>query len=282
MTEEAQGGDEFSKEAAFKAAMARQTEIAMARQKARDAEEAVQQEMWFQEWRKENRMKKFFQIAAWVIIVGGIIGFIVGHQIYTKNKAKIKSDEQAREVSAEQARKETTRKAIVELSDKHNAVTDLEEALNKIGHPYFTMEVEEMLLRKDNRPVLFFLSIKDIKRKGDKYLVHFNDYSTVEDVILECSDEQVRKVRQQKSESEKCGNYAVIAVINRINKVDFVVRASPDVEWKHDDEQPYPVGRIEVDTTDEFMATGSCVDLLFVGDYSYYDLHPVNIEELSK
>ena len=69
-------------------------------------------------------MKKFFQIAAWVIVIGGII---VGWQVY---ESKIKSTKQARKETthkAIQARKETTHKAIIELADKYHAVVDWKE-----------------------------------------------------------------------------------------------------------------------------------------------------------
>jgi hypothetical protein len=212
-------------------------------------------------------MKKFFQIAAWVIVIGVII---VGWQVYTKNE----SNEQARKETTEQARKETTHKAIIELADKHNAVVDWKEPLIKkhIDSP-FTMEIEDALLRKDNRPVLFLATVSDIERKENKYLAHFcmadlelECLSTIV-VALDCSDEQVRKITQQQSESRDLENYAVIAVINKVKKVAFGIK--PVVT--NDGEEN--CGEIEIDTPNIFVATGRCVDLLFIGDYSDYDLY---------
>jgi hypothetical protein len=215
-------------------------------------------------------MKKFFQIAVWVIVIGGII---VWWQIYTKNiEQKGKYSEQKAK-SAELAKKESTHKAIIELADKYNAVVDWNKPLNKILNlmsPIFTVEVEDALLRNDNRPVLFLARVEDIKRKEDKYLVSFLmddsalEYWSTINVALDCSDEQVRKIMQQQYDRE-WENFAVIAEIQKVRKVEFNLKAEGDFE------EP----KIRVDTTDSvFIVSGKCLDLLFVGDYSYYELCP--------
>ena len=214
-------------------------------------------------------MKKFFQIAAWVIVIGVII---VGWQVRAKNESKIKSTEQAREESAKQAeqtRKETIHKAIIELANKHNAVVNWKEPLSKIESYVFTMEVEDALLRKDNRPVLFLATVLDVERKENKYLLHF----LVEDLeglsvikfVLDSSDEQVKKITQQQFEDRLSEKFAVIAEIQKVRRVVFNLKAEIDSEE--------PV--IRVVTTDSiFIVSGKCLDLLFVGDYSDYDLYP--------
>lgn len=195
-------------------------------------------------------MKKFFQIAAWVIVIGGII---VGWQEFTqysKQKAK----------SAERAKKEPTRKAILELATKHNAVVNWEEPLNKIEPPIFTMEVEDALLLKDSRPVLFLAGVHDVERKENNYLVRFNAedgaFSQHIEFALDCSDEQIRKITQQQHKHGYWEKYAVIAEIQKVRKVVF------NLEAKGGSEEP----EISVDTTEDvFIANGKCIDLLFVG-----------------
>jgi N-dimethylarginine dimethylaminohydrolase len=115
-------------------------------------------------------MKKFFQIAAWVFAIGGII---VGVQVYTKHKSNEQGRKETIRKAVIQTKKETSHKAIIELVDKYNAIIDWKKPLSKIESNVFTMEVEDALLRKDNRPVLFLASVEDIKRKEDKYLASF-------------------------------------------------------------------------------------------------------------
>jgi hypothetical protein len=80
--------------------------------------------------------------------------------------------------------------------------------------------------------------------------------------ILDCTDEQVKKITQQQIDSS-WEQYAVIAEIQKIRKVIFNLKAEGDSE------EP----EISVDTTDDvFIATGKCLDLLFVGDYYDYDI----------
>jgi hypothetical protein len=216
-------------------------------------------------------MKRVFQIAVWVIVIGGII---VGWQEckrYSERKAK----------SAERAKEESTRKAIIELADKYNAVADWKKPLSKIWSDVldvFTMEVEDALLRKDNRPVLFLAQVKDVERKEGAYTVRFwNEFGKMPQVefVLDCSDEQVRKITQQQR-SQYGSNYAVIAAINKVKKVAFEV--TPVIEGYGEETH----GKIEIDTSDAFVASGHCIDLLFVEYYSEYDLYPDNTDSSRK
>ena len=194
----------------------------------------------------------------WVIVIGGIIVWWA----YTKNSEK----------SVALAKKETTRKVIIELADKYNAVVDWKEPLiKKHIAPPFTMEIENALLLKDSRPVLFLAQVKDVERKENTYMVRFtNEFGRRPQIefVLDCTDEQAKKITQQQSESRDWENYIVIAVINKVKKVAFGV--TPVVV--SDDGEKY--GEIEIDTPDIFVATGRCIDLLFVEDYSDYDLYP--------
>jgi hypothetical protein len=207
-------------------------------------------------------MKKIFQIAAYVIVIGGILIWWLHIKNNTTEKAITK-----------QAKEESVHKVIIELADKYNAVVNWSEPLSKkeFLSPVFTIEVEDALLRKDNRPVLFIAKVKDVVRKENEYLVRFLAAGSLEtsslmfEFILDCSDEQVSKVIQQQIEYGDC--YAVIASINKLKKVAFEV--TPVVD--SDDEGNY--GAIEIDTPNTFVATGRCIDLLFVKDCEYYDFY---------
>jgi hypothetical protein len=204
-------------------------------------------------------MKDSFKIvAAWVVIIGGIVGWWV----FAKNdESKTKSTEPK---SMEQARKESIHKAIIELADSYNAVVNWREPLRIKP---FTIEVEGALLRKDNRPVLFLATVEDVERKENKYLVRFvTDNLDVLPVlamfefVLDCNDEQTKKITQQQIEFWE--RYAVVAEIQKVRKVIFGLKADNYTE------EP----EISIDTQDVFVATGKCLDLLFVGDYFDYSI----------
>lgn len=212
---------------------------------------------------KSRKMTKFFQIAVWVIVVSGIV-FWWRHTENNKSKAKV----------TEQAQKETIHKAVIELANKHNAVVDWKKPISKKSFmsPIFTMEIENVLLSKDNRPVLFLAKPKDIERKENAYVVRFtmvrftNDFGRSPQIefALDCSDEQAKKILQQRTEFKD--RYAIIAVINKVKKMAFEV--VPVIEGSGEDAH----STIEIDTPDTFVAIGCCIDLLFVEDYDVYDL----------
>jgi hypothetical protein len=207
-------------------------------------------------------MKKVYQIAALVIVIGGIFVWWL----------HIKNDTTEKAITI-QAKEESTRKAIIELADKYNAVVNWSEPLSKkpFLSPVFTIEVEDALLRKDNRPVLFLAKVGDVERKENKYLVRFfsagglEKSSSMFEFILDCSDEQVSKIIQQ--QIEYGDRYAVIAAINKVKKLAFEV--TPVIEGYGED----AYSSIEIDTPDTFVATGRCIDLLFVKDYDDYDFY---------
>jgi len=208
-------------------------------------------------------MRKFFQIAAWVVVIGGVGGwwFSIEHNAAKNEKAQETMDKDAQEEK---------QKAIAQLSNKYNAVSDWSEPLpKKLFMSIFTMEVEDVLLRKDNRPVLFFATVEDVERKENKYLVRFVAEDLLTELpkiefVLDCNDVQARIILQQRqSESGGWEKYAVVAVINKVKKVVFSVNpvVVTDVEENY--------GEIEIDTPNTFMAIGHCVDLLFVENHDY-------------
>jgi len=163
---------------------------------------------------------------------------------------------------AEVEKKIQIEQAISSMVAKYNAVTDWKKNFNNesvlLGKIY-TVQVEDALIRSDNRPILFFAFVEDVQRQGNKYYVHFwNWYELGPDIrfVLECNSKQAKKILEQKTDFFE--KYAVVALISTLQKPKFEVKAYPHSRGGAD---------IIVEPSDIFIAKGRCLDLLFVGDY---------------
>ena len=67
------------------------------------------------------------------------------------------------------------KQAVSDMVKKHNAITDWEKNLNT--YRSYTIQVEDALIRSDNRPILFFGRVNDIAKKANKYFIHFSKFS---------------------------------------------------------------------------------------------------------
>ena len=165
-----------------------------------------------------------------------------------------------------------TKKIVSTMVAEHNAVVEWRQALDKEGGLWldstYTIEAEEALIRTDSRPILFFGGINDIVKKGDKYMVYFGDkkwfnFLSSADIqfVLECTAQQVDKIM---SESKKSfvDRFAVVAKISEVGKVRFQLTASSSGYEEID---------VELEPSNVFIATGHCLDLVFVGDYELVD-----------
>ncbi len=127
---------------------------------------------------------------------------------------------------------------------------------------------------------MFFSAVKDIVRKADSYSVSFShvmDYAYGLDIhyMLDCTQAQVDEIVRNSKETGRTGrfftsNYAVVARISTVKKVRF--KLDTDAPDREDYDGPEDV-HIEHDLfpPDVFMATGRCLDLLFVGDYKFWE-----------
>jgi hypothetical protein len=196
----------------------------------------------------------------WVVVIGGVAVWFT----FTNNATtKMEKAKAAKGIEDAAAQKET-QGAITQLGSKYNAVSDWNKPLSEksLISPIFTIEVEDALLRKDNRPVLFLATVKDVERKENKYCIRFlvDDLEelglfTKIEFILECTEEQAKTITHQPITFWT--RYAVIADIQKVEKAIFNLKAESDSEET----------KIGVSTNDNiFFATGKCLDLLFVGN----------------
>jgi len=189
-------------------------------------------------------------------LIASAIGIWVVSNIISSQHSKAEKEK------AEVEKKIQIEQTISNMVPTHNAVTDWKKNFDKksafLGQIY-TVQVEDALIRSDGRPVLFFASVDDVTRQGNKYYVHFRNWFDLDpDIrfVLECDSEQVKKIMSQKV--DLFGQYAVVALISSLQRPKFELRAYP-----HSGED----AEVVVESSDIFIARGRCLDLSFVGDY---------------
>ena len=117
-------------------------------------------------------MKDVTKKAVFVIVLLAIGYWVISGKVAVKRTKTEKRELETKE-SIE------AKKLVSALADKHNAVVDWRQALDKEEKFWrdstYTIEAEEVLIRADGRPILFFGGIEDIIKENDKYLVYWGD-----------------------------------------------------------------------------------------------------------
>jgi hypothetical protein len=190
-----------------------------------------------------------------IVIAIILLGVVIGAAVWQVSKIKLKADTKHR-----------VKQDVSDMIAQHNAFarwdecfTDYEKKIDGGHRGIYTIDVETALIRNDNRPILFYGYVADVKKVDEKYIVIFATTENVDiDFVLRCNAEQAKKILGQPMEYPgDC--YAVVAAISNIERPKFEVDAYQDGEY-----EPY----ILVEPGDTFVAHGACVDLLFVGDYT--------------
>lgn len=144
---------------------------------------------------------------------------------------------------------------VQEMAAKFNAVTDREDVFEELNlrDKIYTVELQEALIRPDRRPFLIYVLLNDILKRENEYILRLT--TPIITLELRCPEELARKaIRLPTSYSEV--RLAIIAKIEKIKKPIFVVRSTGNDE---DD------GEVEVNSSNIFVATGECLDLIHLG-----------------
>jgi hypothetical protein len=184
-----------------------------------------------------------------------------------------KGDSSKENAKAEKERLEkehqATAQKIKALCSQYNAVMDWTQSLEKVWHP-FTIELENALIRVDNRPVLLLGEVKNITKESDKYWVHFTQEAPYTDFdihfFLRCTPEHVKEIMSHRDSSQ---DYAVIAQVSEVKKVSYLFATHNELVFNAEDFErgSREVTIIDIDPlSDLFIARGTCSDLLFLGD----------------
>jgi len=198
------------------------------------------------------------------IITFGLILLAIAYWFVSSTISDRRVEEEKQELETE--KRLQVEKSITDIITKHNAVTEWKHGFDKKGLASFgeiyTIEVEEVLIRADDRPIMFFANVEDVVKEANRYLVYFHnrfDFLLRADIhfVLDCTQDQVNEIiLSPRAPFES--NYAVIAKVSSIEKCIVRVRTEDN-------------GRVGLSspifTSNVFVATGRCLDLLFVGDY---------------
>lgn len=155
-------------------------------------------------------------------------------------------------------------KSITDIVTKYNAVTDWKDKNSfSLSEPTYTVEVEDALVRTDDRPIKFFAAVEDVVKEANRYSVYFHNWIDVllsADIhfVLDCTPDQVNEIMLNPRALFE-SNYVVIAKVSEIKKVKLKVTTSTE----NDD--------FTIEPSNVFIAKGQCLDLLFVGDYEPRD-----------
>ena len=161
---------------------------------------------------------------------------------------------EAKEQKAKAEKQLQLKKSIDDMVAKHNAVTDW-----IIGSSSYTIHVQDMLVRKDDRPVLIFSPVQDVVRDLEKHAIYFgfDKLSISKRLMIEAT---------LLDPFEDLYLYAVIARITEVEKVKFELRS-------HSEEVD-----VELTSSNIFRAKGICLDLLPVGNYRPWDTTQSQLE----
>ncbi len=173
-------------------------------------------------------------------------------QVAEENKENIRRDEKIKKIAA-----------------KFNAVIDWEK---KIKKNYFTIDIQKALLDELIGPVLLKVYVVDISlREGDQ-IVRFSSLRRYErhsswrlkvNFELKCDPKFVTKILSSSNRDDRFADdiFAVVAKINKVNKIDFVLFPSQ----KYEDEGP----KIEIKggpKISPIIAKGECLDVEYLGE----------------
>ncbi len=214
-------------------------------------------------------MKNLVGKAIFAIVILGIVFWVFSSKT-TEKQSKIEKEKLETKQHVE------TKNIVSAMIAKHNAVADWrkcfgEKGISLLDHTY-TIEIQDALIKTDGRPILFFGSVNDIVRKDDNFVVYFSNL--FDDLlgswspanvrfVLECTALQVDKILKKPTEKFNFNNnFAVIAQITEVKKNRFQLTADPSGNENID---------IRFAPSNVFMATGNCLDLVFVGDYRLGD-----------
>jgi hypothetical protein len=144
--------------------------------------------------------------------------------------------------------------AVAQMVSKYQAVPHWEGDVKEPGR-VFAINMQEAMVRSDNRPILLINRIDDLVKEGNKYYLNFESITYTHDVYftLECDAEQANELLGQTSSPDD--EYAMIAHVSSVRKLKFNISAAP---------KSIEEAEIELDTSDAFTAEGKCLALLKV------------------
>jgi len=167
------------------------------------------------------------------------------------------SSDKPKENKLSEAEKNITRQLIQEMVTKHDAEQHwFNDSL--AYEDIYTLELQEMVLDNNIRPILVYASIADIMKTdtGYKVILSNNFNLPIFDLYYELilSEEQAKYILSQKGSI--FDNYAIVADIKQVDRVSRI-----SIDEGFGDYASF----LSVDILGYFIIRGKCLDILFVG-----------------
>jgi hypothetical protein len=162
------------------------------------------------------------------------------------------SDKKAPKEVTNKERKLQLDNIINKIANKYNADITFREGVNFERFPY-TIEMNDILMPKDNRPIVIHGFCSDVVKRDNKYFISFaqDDFKGVSVIFeLESSKEQVSKLL--KNNSLFNDEYVVIAKITKFEKIKKLIL---------DNQGDYYEERC-TDNCHCYKANGLCIDMI--------------------
>ncbi|MBN1255561.1 MAG: hypothetical protein JXA50_09840 [Deltaproteobacteria bacterium] len=191
-----------------------------------------------------------------IIITIVMFLYAISNLISCQDSSKVEKDKRKPEDQIK------IKKAISDMVVKYGAVDNWKIIFEKKDYlePIFTIHVKEALCNTQDRPILFYAFLEDIIECEEKYTVFFETLLSRPNIRFELQSNEAQVESLLKSKYRMFfDKFAVVALIEEVQKPKFTVEA-------------YPISgeeaEIEIASSDIFIATGKCLDFLFVGDFS--------------
>ncbi len=188
----------------------------------------------------------------------GLIAFlIIGASLYWLQKARKEKQEEARQKSEAAAEIRKVKESIGKVGETYNAVVDWRPKVisDTQSAPQYSVELENLLVRQDGRPILFVGELHDVLSVKGALQCIFDTkggFSWKVRFYLACTSDQAKLLTEIRSPNP-LQRFAVVAHITSASK-------SAQEAVESDESQT---------SAPKFWANGRCVDFLFVGSYLY-------------
>lgn len=193
-------------------------------------------------------LKGIFKKILTALFIIAIIGVIV-YFSYQHFKEKTTTIEE----ESEDVKLQKIEQVVSEMASKYNAITNWQDIFDKKDflEKVYTIELQNIFIHTEGRPILFDASIDDVWEDGGQYYVRFEDFQRDINFELKCNEKQAKSLLEKAGLAEM---YAVVAKVEKIYKERFPdIIAKGNLDW-------------DVYFEESFIVTGECLDFLYLED----------------
>lgn len=178
----------------------------------------------------------------------------------------------------ESARAKDLHQKISQLVKQHNADAEWDRYFREqdFGTENFTAHFERIFLSDENNPFLFVAEIVDVKKQGSKFVIsasvgdHWPNYDCMF-VLLQCAPRLTEAVLQRRHDFSDGNTYILVATVSTVERPPFRLE-SVEITDEESGFITESYAHLEFFASDIIILTGTCMDVVFVGNYRYSDI----------